>query len=457
MVSFIMKLKGIFLIFLSLILLLGLTGCTNDFPCGILNCKIKSGQEIDLFIAADPHHLSKKLYDDGQAFETFLTTGDGKLLQYSEEIIDAFSMDVENKNPDIVIFPGDLTANGEKESHLEFANMLNTIQNSGTHVFVIPGNHDIENPWARNYIGDKLIKVDSISSEEFEEIYGPYGYNNSLSRDPNSLSYLATPSEDIWLLMLDSAKYSRNKVLDGPEMGGALSSKTLDWIKQCGQLADENDAKLIAIAHHSLLDHSDIVNEDYTIENNEEVIKTLQDCHVEIMLTGHIHLQDIKYHTQDDKTIYDIASSCLIAHPNQYGTLKFVPDKGYYYRTNRVDMDRWVKANNIKDKNLVNLKEYSREFFKKRSYDRYYYSLLEISKYSDAEMKAISETIASLNSDYFCGFRNDALHHIFNTEGFKLLQDSAPNSIRDYALSMFNDEKTDNNKLFIPINLNENK
>lgn len=118
-------------------------------------------------------------------------------------------------------------------------------------------------------------------------------------------------------------------------------------------------------------------------------------------------------------------------------------------------MEGWVKENKITDENLIKFSEYSRNFFQKRSYDKYYDSLLEISKYSDEKMKAISHTISILNLKYFGGFRNEYLHDIFNTEGFKLLQASAPNFIRDYALSMFNDEKTDNNKLFVPIFLNK--
>ncbi|HHV39507.1 MAG TPA: metallophosphoesterase [Tepidimicrobium sp.] len=366
-------------------------------------------------------------------------------------------MEVREKKPDIVILPGDLTCNGEEKSHLELAEKLKDIKKLGVHVFVVPGNHDIENPWARNYFGNEMIKIDSITSDQFADIYAPFGYKDALSRDPNSLSYLATPSEDIWLLMLDSAKYDRNKVKDGPEMGGALSDKTLNWIEQCGELAKENDARLIAVMHHSLLNHSEVVNENYTIENNEEAVKVLKDSGVEIVLTGHIHLQDIKSHDGDGKIIYDIATSCLIAYPNQYGTLRFVPNKGFHYRTNRINMDNWIKANNISDSNLRNFHEYSRNFFQKRTYDKYYDSLLEISKYTDTEMKAISETISILNLSYFGGFRNDALHHIFKTEGFNLLLESSPNFIRDYALSMFNDEKTDNNKLFIPINLNGEK
>lgn len=452
-----MKIKKIFFILMSLISTIALVGCIKSFTCGSINCPINSGEEITFFIASDPHHLSKEIYDDGKAFENFLNTGDGKLLHYSGEIMDAFTRDIKNKNPDVLIVPGDLTGNGERESHLEFAEKLKAIEKLGTCVFVIPGNHDIENPWARNYIGDELIKIDSITSHEFSDIYAPYGYKEAVSRDKNSLSYLVTPSEDIWLLMLDSAKYKRNNVRESPEMGGQISGKTLEWVAECSNLAKENNAKLIAVMHHSLIDHSRLVNQDYTIENHQEVIKVFKDCEIEIVITGHIHLQDIKFHKEEDKTIYDIATSCLIAYPNQYGILKFLPDKGYDYHTNRIDMEGWAKENKVKDENLINFKEYSRSFFQRRSYDKYYDSLLEISQYSDEEMMAISETISILNLNYFGGFRNDMLHDIFDTEGFKLLQASAPNFIRDYALSMFNDQKTDNNKLFVPISLNKNK
>lgn len=436
---------------------ISLIGCVDKFTCTTIRCQIKSGEDIKFFIATDPHFMSKKLFDDGKAFETFLNTGDGKLINYSEEIFDAFTMDVENHKPDILIIPGDLTCNGEKESHLEFAEKLKTIHKMGVFVFVIPGNHDIDNPWARNYVGDELIKIDSITAEEFEDIYYAFGYKDAASRDPNSLSYLATPAEDVWLLMLDSAIYDRNKLRDGPEMGGEISPKTLEWIKECANVAKENNAKLLGVMHHSLIDHSDIINENYTIANNLEVIKVLQDCGVEIALTGHIHLQDIKSHKENNKTIYDIATSCLSAYPNQYGVLEFKPSKGYYYKTSRVDIYGWAWENEIEDKNITNFRKYSREFFGRRSYDRYYTQLLEISKYSSEEMAAISETMSTLNLGYFAGFRNKELYDIFNTKGFEILLESAPNFVRDYALSMFSDEKTDNNKIFIPIGLNNIK
>ena len=115
-----------------------------------------------------------------------------------------------------------------------------------------------------------------------------------------------------------------------------------------------------------------------------------------------------------------------------------------------MDVYAWVWENDIEDRNLNNFHKYSRDFFRRRSYDKYYDTLLEISKFSDREMKAISETVAELNLKYFAGFRNELIHDILDTEGFKILHETAPFFIRDYVMSMFDDQKTDNNKIWIP-------
>lgn len=296
-----------------------------------------------------------------------------------------------------------------------------------------------------------MIKIDSITKEEFEEIYRPFGYNDAVSRDKNSLSYLAAPSKDVWLLMLDTSKYRRNHVRTAPEMGGEVPTKTFNWIKECANLAKENDAQIIAVMHHSLLDHNEVINENFTIENSQEVVDLLLSCDIQIVLTGHIHVQDIKYYEKNNKRIYDIATSCIMVYPNQYGVLRFIPDKGFDYFTRKVDVYAWVWEKNMDDKNLNNFRKYSKEFFRKTTYNKYYDSLLEISKFSDEEMKAISNTVAELNLKFFAGYRNRLIHEALDTEGFVILQNSAPFSIRNYVMSMFDDQKTDNNKVFIPL------
>lgn len=446
-----MNKKSLFPFLILLLLAFLISGCDTNLPIQVINPKIKTGKEITFFIATDPHHLSKSTYTEGEAFEWFLNSGDGKLLTYTDEIIDAFILDIKIRQPDALIIPGDLTCNGERESHLEMVEKLKTIEGLGVPVYVIPGNHDIENPWARQYIGDEMIKIESISKDEFPEMYKSFGYGEAIYRDNNSLSYLAAPSEDVWLLMLDTAKYDRNKVRTAPEMGGEISPDTLEWIKECSKLAEENNAEIIAVMHHSLMDHSEVVNENFTINNSAEVLSVLIDCGIQVTLSGHIHLQDIKSYTKDENMIYDIATSCLVAYPNQYGILEFLPNNGYRYRTDRVNMKRYVEENSITDENLIKFKDYTRDFFYRRSYDKYYDSMLEISQFSDEEMRAISSTVADLNLKYFAGFRNENMNGAFDTEGFNILLNTAPCFVRSYVLSMFDDKYTDNNKIFIPL------
>lgn len=47
-------------------------------------------------MATDIHFLARRLTDHGNAFNTFVKSGDGKRLNYNEEIVDAFILDIKN-------------------------------------------------------------------------------------------------------------------------------------------------------------------------------------------------------------------------------------------------------------------------------------------------------------------------------------------------------------------------
>jgi 3',5'-cyclic AMP phosphodiesterase CpdA len=78
---------------------------------------------------------------------------------------------------DIHILSGDLTHDGEKASHIEMAAQLKEIEKNGTRVYVVPGNHDLENPFAKDYavVGWKI--AETVTKDEFEEIYKNYGFS----------------------------------------------------------------------------------------------------------------------------------------------------------------------------------------------------------------------------------------------------------------------------------------
>ena len=102
-----------------------------------------SEETLRIMIATDLHSLSKKINDGGEAFANTIAKGDGKVMMYIEEIIEAFCDEVRKRRPDVLILLGDLSFNGEKISHIELSKKLEKIVETGISVYLIPGNHDI--------------------------------------------------------------------------------------------------------------------------------------------------------------------------------------------------------------------------------------------------------------------------------------------------------------------------
>ena len=186
--------------------------------------------EIRFAVFSDPHYYDSDLGTTGAAFEAYLAQ-DRKLIRESGAIVKAVVEQIFDANAveplDYVIVPGDLTKDGEMDSHLEFANYLGRLEGAGIPVFVAPGNHDINNPHAVAYDGDTTVPVDNVSPEAFSSIYGPFGYDEALAHDPDSLSYAAEPAPGVVFLALDSCKYDEN--LTAAIRRPAARSNTPPW------------------------------------------------------------------------------------------------------------------------------------------------------------------------------------------------------------------------------------
>jgi len=403
--------KRIFVL-IFFIFTIGLIGCKDNDDLENINknrkdekvTRIKSGEEITFFIATDIHYLSDSLRDEGEAFNKFVESGDGKELYYIDEITDAFISDIYNKRPEILIISGDLTNNGEKRSHLELADKLAKIEEMGTSVYVIPGNHDILNPWSIGFKGNSQYIVDNIDERDFVNIYNNFGYNEAISRDKGTLSYLVAPSEDVWLLMVDTNEYKNNKEKGYPQGDGRITDDTIDWIKECNDLSKKMGSKITTVMHHSLIDHSSVINEGFTIDNNKDVLKKFLDFDITLNLSGHIHIQDISSYKDNNsnKSIYDIATSSLSVYPQKYGVLKYLPkNNSYDYKTSWIDVEEWSKRIGIRDENLNKFREYSKRSFGNKSYKMTYNNLSKDDKFSEFEKEQIAETIKMLNLNYF--------------------------------------------------------
>ena len=404
---------------------------------------INIDENVNIYIVADPHYMSNKLTEDSETFTNYLESVD-RLMHYTGFLLTMVEKDIKENKPDIVVFPGDLTNNGSRINHLEFEKRLKRIKSSGAKVYVVPGNHDIGNEKALKFKDNDIHLTDYLTHAEFVEIYQDYGYKDAVLRDENSLSYLVKPYQNLWLLMLDTTK-------DHPAPGGYLNRDTLDWIISCSEMAKAENAEIIAVMHHNLLDHSEIVWEDYTVDNNTSLVNTFLESGIKVVLSGHIHIQDIKSTTssQTDNTVYDIATSSLPVFPHQYGKLIYSPSKGYKYETVKLNVEKYALENNITDENLLSFNTYAEEFFVENLCRKHRKSI-SILDLTDEEKELVYYTVSEMNKRYFAGYRNESLKELIETEGFKIIESLDECFIQEYVMGMIDDEYADNNFIEIP-------
>ncbi|MDR0388529.1 MAG: metallophosphoesterase, partial [Spirochaetaceae bacterium] len=300
--------------------------------CGILGSPQGTGErpgsgrrEISIFITNDVHFLAPSLHDNGPRYRAIISGHDGKNTEAQPALLGALHRAVETEKPDILLLNGDLTFNGERESHESLARYLGELEKTGTSVFVLPGNHDISNPFARSFFNNEARVVPSIRPREFASIYRDFGFAEALSRDRASLSYTAEPLPGLRLLMLDSCKYKNNTARGFPEAGGAFSQATRRWIRGEVKKARQDGALLLVSLHHSIMDHHPMVHDGFTIDDAESFQDLLVEEGVQFVLSGHIHAQEISVRQKEAGTVYDIATSALSVYPHQIASLVISP------------------------------------------------------------------------------------------------------------------------------------
>jgi len=403
--------------------------------------------EFVAVVATDLHYLAPGLNDGGAAFERFQDGGDGKETARAPAILDAFIREIAALGPDFLVLTGDLTNNGEKASHLEMAEKLRGIEASGVEVLVVPGNHDVANPWARRFSGEAQYAAEGLSAAGFARVYRDFGYGQALSRDPGTLSYVAAPAPGLRLLMLDANLYDRNAASGRPAREGRIAEGTMKWIEAQLTRARAEGARTIAALHHSVLDHSDRIVRGYTLDNGAEVARLLWRLGVRIVLTGHVHIQDASAMAFETGTLYDIATNALSVHPHQYGVLRGNPSSGRAeYATARVDVSAWARASGSADPYLLDFARRSEAAFRARAAAMVGFASADPSL-SPAQAASMAQAMGTLNLRYFAGREYLNAADLAGSEGYRLLIARPGAFLADYAASILADPGTDDNEL----------
>lgn len=291
----------------------------------------------DILVMSDIHVMSPELLvKEGSAFEKYLNS-DRKLLAESKDILYTMVDTILTRKPELVLIPGDLTKDGELLSHQLVAEQLKRLKQAGIQTLVVPGNHDVNNPHAWVFDGDKTDYAQTVSADDFAEIYKDFGYGDKAVRDAHSLSYAIEPLNDVVVIGIDACRYEENTFKsEGAEAdvcvtSGRIKPETLAWIQTQAREARSKGKQVLAVMHHNLVEHFNAqatIAAPYVVSEAAEVRKALMDAGVRTVFTGHFHIQDVAKDYNETRTdsIYDISTGSTVTYPCPFRLVRLNDD-----------------------------------------------------------------------------------------------------------------------------------
>jgi predicted phosphodiesterase len=238
-------------------------------------------------ILSDPHITLPETLQD--------YPGRSHFLEISIPAIHKVLKALQSENLDFLLIPGDLTQNGEKINH---AWLVDTLSSLPYPTYVIPGNHDAPD-WESHHAWSGL--------KQFPDVYKKFGY------EKNQLYYATEVAPDIHLIGLNSNQFVRGK----RHVVGAIDDEQYSWLE--ATLRRLKDSLVIVMVHHNILEHIPLqsyhaMTKTYIIEKHERLVHLLRAYRVELVFTGHFHMQDIA----ECKGLYDITTGSLVGYPHPY-------------------------------------------------------------------------------------------------------------------------------------------
>ena len=267
---------------------------------------------VSFYLVTDTHYFENELGVGGKAFEKNMVTEQYFVKESGDIVRSVFERIGEDKETDIVILPGDLTKNGEKESHKSFIRELYKLREKGKRIYVITAGHDY-NDNARILRGDGPVQVEGTDFNDLCEMYRDFGYADSLAVDEATHSYIAEITPGIRMLAICCDSKGQPK--------GAMDDRLMSWAQEQIDNAKADGCSLFAICHYPIIPPVPVFElvGDAKIKEWKKVASFLADNGIELVLTGHMHIQSInEFFSEKGNRLIDICTSCLVGSPAKY-------------------------------------------------------------------------------------------------------------------------------------------
>ncbi|NLA77850.1 MAG: hypothetical protein GX851_08510 [Clostridiales bacterium] len=275
---------------------------------------------LKFYVITDTHFFRNSIGAHGAEYDRFMHF-EQKCFAETEAINKAvFEYLEKTRDADIVLIAGDLSFNGEKESHLAFIELLKQLRSSGKSVYVITAGHDFnEHPFAFDETG--RLEPEGTRREELFDLYYEFGFSDAIAVDREHLSYVAQLGDGVRLLaLINDGDCQQQRTYDAAQLA---------WIKEQAAAARRDGQLLIAMNHYPLLPGQPLFSivPDAVQKNSGEITDMLADEGVHLVFTGHMHNQSINEKvTPSGNRFYDVCTGAVIACP-AYMRLVSVLDK----------------------------------------------------------------------------------------------------------------------------------
>ena len=283
-------------------------------------------------LIGDPHFYPDEM--TGELCEDFMAYNDykGRATELSESLFNAalarMKQHAKQGELDYLLFPGDLTLDGEYDGHVRTVQLLKKFEaETGVPVVVVPGNHDVLKGNSADFTSGKREKARNLTPEEFLEFYATLGYDlPGLEHFADTLSYAADLGRGYRLIAMDTDRH---------RLGGAgrCSPEELrDWVVEQCEKAKAAGKTVVGLGHHNLAEQ--IGGQEWFMRNMafEDVrgfAGAFADAGMHFYFSGHLHLGEIAMQVSDrGEPLYDITSAAPASFPGDVRVVKLSASGG---------------------------------------------------------------------------------------------------------------------------------
>lgn len=302
-----------------------------------------SREGLNVMVLSDTHTILESMIKDTADYRHAVNL-DQKVFNEAEAVLEAQLERVRAAKPEVLLLNGDLTKDGEYIVHQELAAKLRQLKKDipGLKVYVTNGNHDINNPAAKNFntADGKEVKVKRTTQKDFLKLYKDITWDDDTVRETytppegtqaGACSYMARPKKGYTLIVIDSNCYTSDNTSDGEplaEVRGNIPEDLLNWAARKARNARKRGDTVIGMMHHGVVSHftqEGTILGDFLVDDFETVSTKLADAGMHYVFTGHQHSQDVSVmRTEKGNQLYDIETGSSITYPCPMRAVQFM-------------------------------------------------------------------------------------------------------------------------------------